>query len=329
MATLILEFNQSGRHDTQFRRIENFPYTIGRAYDNDLILTDDTVSPHHLVIEENEEGYWLRNLSNENGTWVGELNLGNDIAKLKPPMHLTLGRTTLKILTTDTAIAPTRHFPHASWLTLWASDLRVAIALLSVYLMLSVFFALERQSLWLNWEEVLVSQLFEIVLPLVAATAISFISRMLLHRWRFPLQLSIACIALGILNFSDHIIDVLSYWLTNGQVANNVVTLIIAACFIALLAWQLRAVSTLSRKRAGWTSVAIVVPVFLIMQLQAIIGRQPFEISPPMHTLLKPGDVRIAESYDSIETLRQEIEDELQQGLEAELDGNVDDADNS
>jgi len=319
MATLILEVSQGGRHDPQFHRVEKFPLTIGRAYDNDIILLDETVSPHHLQVEQNEEGYCARNLSAENGTWSGDHQFGETPEKLQPPATLRLGRTQIKLLAIDTPVAPTRTFPHASWLTRWASDLRVAIGILGVYLMLSISFALERQSSWLNWERVLVNQLLEIALPLLAATAIGFISRLLLHRWRFALQLSIACLALGVLNFSDYFIELVSYWFTNYQVADYIATVIMVISFGVLLTWQLRAVSTLSRRRAAWTSFAIVVPLFLILELQAIINKPAFEVAAPMHTLLKPGDVRIAKNFKSIDEFRQQVEQTLEAGLTEEL----------
>ena len=243
MAALIVEVAVGGRHDTQFHHVRSFPFTIGRAYDNDLILADDTVSAHHLQIEASESeagetGYFVRNLSTENGTWSGARQLGVERESLSSPMSLTLGRSHIKILAPDSAVAPARNFPHASWLTRWGSDLRVAIALLSTYLILSIYFALEKQSMWLNWEEVLVNQLFEIVLPLVVATVVGFISRILLHRWRFALQLSIACIALGILTFSGEVSSAISYWLTNNSVADMLSSVFIAVSFVGLLAWR-------------------------------------------------------------------------------------------
>jgi hypothetical protein len=320
MAALIIEVNHGARHDTRFHRVESLPFTIGRAYDNDLILVDDTVSPHHLQLDSSEDGFSVRNLSSENGTWAGGQQMGDEAHALRLPLWLNLGRTHLKILAPETAVAPTRKFPNASRLTRWASDLRVALGLLSVYLLLSIFFALEKQSLWLNWQEVLVNQPLEIVLPLLMATAVAFVSRMLMHRWRFSLQLSIACIALGILTFSNEVIAVVSYWLTNNQIASLISSLLIAASFVGLLAWQLRAISTLSRKRAGWISLAIIVPLFFIWELQAVINQPTFQVVPPMHTLLKSGDVRLANTIDSIEEFKTSVEAELQAGLKEELE---------
>ena len=320
MAALIIEVAAGARHDTQFHRVERFPYSIGRAYDNDLILADETVSPHHLIIESDEDGQYLRNISTENGTWSGARQLGSEREKITSPQSLSLGRAHLKVLTSDTAIVPTRHFPHASWLSQWGADLRVALGLLGLYLMLSVYFAFERQSAWLNWQGVVINQLFEIVLPLVVATVVGFISRILLHRWQFPLQLSIACIALGILTFSGEVFSAINYWLTSDKTANYLSTIFLSVSFVGLLAWQLRAVSTLSRKRAGWTSVAIIVPVFLVWELQSVINRPDFLVRPPMHTVLRAGDHRLSTSLDSISDIRTIIQQELAEGIAKELD---------
>jgi len=52
MEKVILEIIQRGVH--QYHKVDSFPVTIGRAFDNDIILQDVTVSPHHLVITEDD-----------------------------------------------------------------------------------------------------------------------------------------------------------------------------------------------------------------------------------------------------------------------------------
>ena len=48
MEALILEINTRGLH--RYQQIEREVTTIGRALDNDIILSDPTVAPHHLKI---------------------------------------------------------------------------------------------------------------------------------------------------------------------------------------------------------------------------------------------------------------------------------------
>ena len=52
MAALILEV--VARHGSQFHPLDKPVIRIGRALDNDIILTDPAISPHHLVIRRSD-----------------------------------------------------------------------------------------------------------------------------------------------------------------------------------------------------------------------------------------------------------------------------------
>lgn len=47
--------------------LPKLPIQIGRAYDNDLILDDPYIAPHHAVIEQDENGLRIRDLGSQNG----------------------------------------------------------------------------------------------------------------------------------------------------------------------------------------------------------------------------------------------------------------------
>ncbi|WP_374212370.1 FHA domain-containing protein [Thiothrix subterranea] len=75
MAKMILEIQTRGLN--QYHRLEQFPVTIGRALDNDVILSDNSVSPYHLCLEQDAEGQvFAHNLSSENGTRLNNHQLG-------------------------------------------------------------------------------------------------------------------------------------------------------------------------------------------------------------------------------------------------------------
>lgn len=90
-------------------KLSHFPATLGRAYDNDLILNDPYVSPQHARIACNEDGaLTLTDLGTENGTHclpqmqpVSALTLGSDTL-------LRLGQTLIRLRRPDYAVAPTR-----------------------------------------------------------------------------------------------------------------------------------------------------------------------------------------------------------------------------
>src|SRR5207253_2008271 len=69
--------------------------TVGTARDNDLQLTDETVSRYHLELSGSAEGIRLRDPGSTNGTWVGAVRLQS--GTVPPSLLLRLGRTTLRL----------------------------------------------------------------------------------------------------------------------------------------------------------------------------------------------------------------------------------------
>jgi transcriptional regulator with GAF, ATPase, and Fis domain len=77
------------------REVEALELTIGTHASNQVVLSDDTVSRHHLQVTAHPEGYEVADLGSSNGTFIGELRLGK--AKVAGPVVLQLGQTTLRI----------------------------------------------------------------------------------------------------------------------------------------------------------------------------------------------------------------------------------------
>lgn len=319
MAALVVAVSFRGRVQPQFRKIESFPFRIGRAYDNDLILADETVSPHHLQLEQDEEGYWIRNLSTENGTWEGERQLSAEREPLRVPLSVTAGHTGLKILSEDAEVAPARMQIRLTRLSTLCMDIRVAVALLLVYLCTSIYYTFEKQGFSREWTDILLDEVFSLLMPLAVATATGFISRLLLHHWRFALQLSIASIAFLLNLLLTEVTFALSYFLTDQEAAEVFYNVVFVVALTALLAWQLRAISVLARKRAALISAAIVLPIFFLIQLRNYLNTPDFSPQPTMHTLLRSGDLRLASTYDSIDTYGNDVYRELQTGIDNEL----------
>ena len=67
---------------------------VGKSRDNDIVLTDDTVSKHHLSIEDTPWGFLLRDLKSTNGTFLEKNRIRE--AFLTPGCSIKLGDTTLR-----------------------------------------------------------------------------------------------------------------------------------------------------------------------------------------------------------------------------------------
>jgi hypothetical protein len=106
MAKIILEVRTRGL--SQYHRLEHFPATVGRALDNDIILSDPAISPHHMQISQTEDGsLMVQNLSQENGTLLEGHKLEEEAVALPVPSHLMLGGRKLNLLSDEIPVTPT------------------------------------------------------------------------------------------------------------------------------------------------------------------------------------------------------------------------------
>ncbi|MBI4859136.1 MAG: FHA domain-containing protein, partial [Candidatus Riflebacteria bacterium] len=74
-------------------RLQGAVVRVGKGEDNDVALSDEAVSRTHLVIEDREEGYLLKDLGSTNGSFVNGVQTRE--AVLEPGATVVLGKTTL------------------------------------------------------------------------------------------------------------------------------------------------------------------------------------------------------------------------------------------
>ena len=65
--------------------------TVGRGAAADLQIEDEGLSRRHFVIYREEDGYWIRDLSSRNGTWVDGGRA--QITRLQPDARILAGQT--------------------------------------------------------------------------------------------------------------------------------------------------------------------------------------------------------------------------------------------
>ncbi|HWH80869.1 MAG TPA: FHA domain-containing protein, partial [Burkholderiaceae bacterium] len=106
----VLELLERDGHTRQSLPIHAWPLRIGRALDNDVVLADPHIAPHHLVIEAGDAGPSLTVADTRNGVLLGRRRLrSGESAALDAagaPIELTLGRTPLRLRLPGHALAP-------------------------------------------------------------------------------------------------------------------------------------------------------------------------------------------------------------------------------
>jgi transcriptional regulator with PAS, ATPase and Fis domain len=80
-----------GRDEGKELVLQKARVTIGTLSENDLVLTDPTVSRHHAVVEERADGYVLRDLDSTNGTFLDNVRVREGY--IAPGSIIRLGET--------------------------------------------------------------------------------------------------------------------------------------------------------------------------------------------------------------------------------------------
>lgn len=90
--------------------VPHWPLALGRALDNDLVLSDPHLAPHHLRIEQDEQGLLMRVGESINGVAMGlrRFRAGEQFVLPAGAVvpEFTIGRTRLRLRLAGQALAP-------------------------------------------------------------------------------------------------------------------------------------------------------------------------------------------------------------------------------
>lgn len=214
MEKLILEIQD--RSLNQYHTIEKFPVSLGRAYDNDIIISDPVISAHHLIIDKTEAGISVQSISTENGSTLNgkKLPLQQNVP-ITLPTTLGLANRSIRLLEANTPIEKTIISACRGIFSLfckpWGVALIVALALL-VVLMENYFNTEYAGSFTTYISKVIPSIWFLLALTLLALG----VSRLVVNRWEVGPSIAIASLFV----LAPHILSEVGHWWSYFLTAN-------------------------------------------------------------------------------------------------------------
>ncbi len=293
MAELIFETIQRGVH--HYHKIDSFPVTVGRAFDNDVILQDVTISPHHLVIEKEDDKLFLRNLSSENGTKIGRKKMGDERVEVETPTNFQLSTIKARLLATDMPVENTHIKDCTGFFCIFSNPLW-AVALLAATIALFVY---ERYANTPVTKEIF--YYLNTILPSVwiilgITVVISGISRLATHRWEVVPAISIASLIFLLPQLFEYVGQFSAYLFTNDTLG---VYLKYASKFLVIPALiAVFIVKTINSKWIPAAGIAVLVySPFLAYQMLILIDelslKSGFSEVPSYSQTLLPSDTRL------------------------------------
>jgi hypothetical protein len=260
-----------GGEVVQRHPVARLPATLGRAYDNDVILDDPYVAPHHLRLERAESGELaLVDLESRNGLFALDPTTRVARAPARPEARFRIGHTQLRIRPRSYAVAAEREVAGrkpwfrrpVAFVGLWAA----ALACVLIYAFTSTIERIEPLKLAMPavW----------VTLGLcVWASVWAFAGKALAGRGNFVAHLTIGLAAFVLLIVTITLGGYAAFAFSSSAIDEGTIVPI-----AAVLAWALyRHLALVSRQPRGMLALAavgIVVGAFGVLSLAEQAGQR-------------------------------------------------------
>lgn len=271
-------------------RVAALPATIGRGYDNDVMLDDPFVCPRHVRLSMDEAGQLVaEDLASVNGMRLAGQHGRMDRVLLRSGATIRVGRTTLRICDCSLSVAPTLvDGPPAPGLLRYLRSRRVALLLtatsLAVLTLNTYLSSFERMSL--------ATALGATIGIAVGVTAWSGLwalaSRMIVQRASFLAHFALAQTIVMVLVIQSAVAEWLAFFFPQAAVQSVLQVVGGTALVVALVAGHLALASSMARRRR-WRAAAIGgVALAAVSALFVTMDEEEFDSGMSYSAVLKP-----------------------------------------
>ena len=295
---VVFEIVSRGGHTIERHRVSGDRITIGRAFDNELILTDETVSPHHAILEADAQGNpVLIDTGSLNGIRSDRYGAGSRIAIVSGET-CNLGRARIRIYLPGHPVAETIRVggfdglinrvgtgPVLGLLAIAVGGVTVAELWLSSYS-------------GIEWDQIGIGLFSVFGAATMVAIFLAIIGRVAKHEGRMQTQLALVLLYLllqsGIVFAYEVVLfNTLSPWLSAA------IGLAASFVLLAIALWVCLHIATNLGARQRWQfSLAFTTVLLCVSVYPEFVARGEFSDSPRYVKQVKPPQLRFAGGVD-------------------------------
>ena len=197
METLIVQTGVRHGRVAELTRSDGGRMSVGRSYDNDLVLTDVHVAPQQLVFVRAGDAWHMQVLDSTNPVFLNDRKVTGESPAVRCGDSVTIGRTRLTLHSADRPVEKTRKLMLANWLSRDGGNGFMPVLILLALALLDLGLTFAESSTTLKWAEPAYGQLIAVVVVLLWAGIWALVGRVIRHQPHFGLQLIAgACIML-------------------------------------------------------------------------------------------------------------------------------------
>ena len=286
----IVEILDARGHVRSRSRIETFPASIGRAFDNDIILDDAYVSPRHLLLVEDDAGMlWVEDGGSKNGTRRADHAPPEARFAIASGASVHLGRTTLRIFDADHAVpdATPDHREDKSLAEEFGRPRTIALTAGTVAVVFAVRGYLGSTSRDVA-ENVVTMPLSLLCLTGIWAGAWALVGRITHAGGRFRAHFGWACAGLVVLTVCSVLLGWIEFAVPSSDAVTAASVILLASLFAVYLAGHVTLASSLAPREALRRTALGFGAVSIVAALVSLTVREQFSETPDYSTALAP-----------------------------------------
>ena len=211
METLILQTGVKHARIAELVRSQGDRFSVGRGYDNDLVLTDLHVAPRQLEFTRDGDGWRLRVLDRTNPVFLNDQEITGESPLVSCGDRLTVGRTRLTIHSPDHEVEKTRKLVLANLLARDARSPFTPVLFFLAVCLIDLVLSFLEGSTDLKWGEVAYGELFAGVVVVVWSGLWALAGRVVRHQHHLGLQLMATSALLLLSTLASFAVEYLAY----------------------------------------------------------------------------------------------------------------------
>lgn len=272
---------------------------IGRAYDNDIIVGDPYVCPHHLELSFEADRAVLRDVGSVNGSFVGRSNKRLSQIELTDTQLVQFGHSQLRFRSAHTQVPPAwKDISRRGLLSMFDKPWMVLIAAALAITVLFLDSLLETAEN-LSIGELASAQFYPVMGILIWSGLWSMVNRVTAHRANLHVHLSIACTGLALYFAGSQLISLAGFAWALDALVGPAALLFRILLITAVIVIHLRyATHSNGRSRIIASGMAALL-LFGVPALGDYLQRREFSTIPFLQPLLRPPIFQVSQGVDA------------------------------
>lgn len=320
--TCFVEILSRHAHLRERHRLDALPATIGRAYDCDVLIDDEFVSPHHLRLEIDTDGVPVAvDLDSKNGLYVLRPERKVSRQRMEPDTELRIGRTLLRVRTAGAAVSDAKpdtlsESRMARWFSSPLALMLAVVAMVATTVLLATFAD--------YGEEESLRRIVSAGLP-VATTLFFWIgiwaiaSRLATHQFFLVAHANVACSFVVVVAGVSFVQALWAFNFVEASLAKELFSVVWWLLFAVLLQVQLRYVTVWGTLRTAVVSLAVAGFLTAVSLLATYAERESAIGQPDFNATLLPleyklrNDISRADLIDELRVLHARVDADLRE----------------